>query len=140
MEIIDGTGHIMGRLATYVAKQALNGEEVVVVNAENIVVTGRREDILERYHHRRSRGVAGRNRKGPYYPRLPDRLFRRSVRGMIPYQEPRGREAYRRVMAYIGIPKEFEGKEFLVIENALEKGARSKLSLGQITENLGAKI
>lgn len=130
----------MGRLATHVAKQALNGEEVVVVNAENIVVTGRREDILADYHHRRSRGVAGRNRKGPFYPRMPDRLFRRAVRGMIPYQEPRGRAAYSRVMAYVGVPKDLEGKKFMVVENALERGSRGKLSLGEISENLGAKF
>ena len=140
LEIIDGTGHIMGRLATYVAKQALNGEEMVIVNAENIVVTGTRENILADYHHRRNLGVRGRNRKGPYYPRMPDRMFRRSVRGMIPYQEPRGRDAYRRVMAYIGVPKELEGKEFMKLENALERGARSKLSLGEISKNLGAKF
>ncbi len=140
LEIIDGTEHVMGRLATYVAKQILNGEEIVVVNADKIVVTGRKEEILQDYMQRRNRGLKGHKRKGPYYPRMPDRLFRRTVRGMIPYQEPRGRAAYRRLMAYIDVPKEFEGKDFLVIENALEKGSRSKMSLADISRGLGAKF
>lgn len=38
--IIDGSGHLMGRLATVVAKELLNGNEVVIVRAEDVQISG----------------------------------------------------------------------------------------------------
>ena len=140
MQVIDGTGHILGRLATYVAKQALEGEEIVIVNSENIIITGNKEDIIEDYRQRRNRGVSGRNRFGPFYPRMPDRMFRRSVRGMMPYQEPRGRAAYRRVMCFIGVPEKYEGMKYATVETAQYRGSTKKISLGEVSRNLGAKF
>ena len=128
----------MGRLATHIAKQLLSGEEIVVVNAEKIVITGSKEQILRDYKERRDRGVAGRNRFGPYYPRMPDRMFKRSVRGMIPIQEPRGRTAFKKLKVYIGIPKEMKGTELLKIEKALDRGATKKMHLGDVATWLGA--
>ena len=138
MQMIDGSEHIMGRLATHVAKQLLQGEEVVVVNAERIVITGRKEQILEDYKARRDRGVAGRNRFGPYYPRMPDRMFKRTVRGMIPYQEPRGRTAFKKLKVYIGVPLDMKGAKFTRIEKALDRGATRKTHLGDVATWLGA--
>jgi ribosomal protein uL13 len=138
MQVIDGTGHIMGRLATHIAKQILAGEEIVVVNAEKLVITGRREQIFEDYKARRDRGVAGRNRFGPYYPRMPDRMFKRSVRGMIPFMEPRGRTAYKRLKVYIGIPLEMKSAKLTKVERALDRGATRKVCLGEVAEWLGA--
>lgn len=140
MQIIDGTGHIMGRLATHIAKQLLAGEEVAVVNAEKLVITGRREHIFEDYKARRDRGVAGRNRFGPYYPRMPDRMFKRSVRGMIPFSEPRGRTAYKKLKVYIGVPVEMKGAKFTKVEKALDRGATRKVELGEVAEWLGANF
>lgn len=137
MQVIDGSEHILGRLATHVAKQLLNGEEVAVINAEKIVITGKKESILADYKHRRK---IGKTRKGPFYPRMPDRLFRRSVRGMMPYQEPKGRTAYKRLKVYVGVPKELEKEETAKIEKALDKGALRKVYLGEISRLLGAKF
>ena len=138
MQVIDGSEHIMGRLATHIAKQLLDGEEVIVVNAENIVITGGREQILKDYKERRDRGVAGPNRFGPYYPRMPDRLFKRTVRGMVPFNQPRGRNAIKLLKVYMGVPKEFEGTKFMKIEKALDRGATRKMRLGDVATWLGA--
>ncbi len=140
MQVIDGSEHIMGRLATHIAKRLLEGEEIVVVNAEKIVITGRKEQILEDYKARRDRGVAGRNRFGPYYPRMPDRMFKRSVRGMIPYQEPRGRTAFKKLKVYIGVPREMKGVELTKVEKAMDRGSTKKLHLGDVAIWLGANL
>ncbi|MCK4267065.1 MAG: 50S ribosomal protein L13 [Thermoplasmata archaeon] len=140
MQVIDGSEHILGRLATHVAKQVINGEDVVVLNAERIIITGSKESILKDYQQRRNRGVKGRNRRGPYYPKMPDRMFRRSVRGMIPYQEPKGRSAFKRLSVYIGVPSEHEGSESIKVETAVDRGATKKVYLGEIAKMLGAKF
>ena len=137
MQVIDGRDHIMGRLATHIAKQLLNGEDITVVNSEKLVITGGKKAILQDYKERRARG---KTRKGPYYPRMPDRLFRRTVRGMISYQQPRGRTAFKKLTVYIGVPKDLEGANAMKVENAMDRGATRKMYLGDLARLLGAKF
>ena len=83
--VIDGKGLIYGRLASYVADQILAGEEVVVLNAEQIIITGDPAEIFKDFKHKVEIGEAASRRKGPFYPRRADLLFKRCVRGMIPW-------------------------------------------------------
>ena len=113
--IIDMNNSLIGRVATKVAKAALEGEEVILVNCEKAVVSGARSHVLDQFKRKSSMGVP---RKGPYQPRMADRLVRKKIRGMLPYKTPRGREAYKRIMCYIGIPEQFADKKIKVIEEA----------------------
>ncbi|DAC71886.1 MAG TPA: 50S ribosomal protein L13 [Thermoplasmata archaeon] len=134
--IIDAEGAVLGRLCTAVAKRLLNGEEIAVVNSDKAIVTGKKAMIKAHYKHERE---VGTYRKGPFYPRMPDRLVKRCVRGMIPYQEPHGRTAYKRLKCYIGIPKEFQGKPCEKIA-AAEKHPANYMTIHDIAEFLGAKV
>ncbi|MFW6040394.1 MAG: 50S ribosomal protein L13 [Thermoplasmatota archaeon] len=136
MKVYDGQDKILGRLASKVAEDLLNGEEVKVVNSEKIFVSGRKDEIYEIYRTKRERG---KQRKGPYYPRRPERIFKRTVRGMLPYQQPRGRKAFKRLRAYIGVPSEFEGKVEKLDKLKSSDGIKG-LTLGEISEHLGAKF
>ena len=90
--IIDAEGSILGRMCTKVAKRLLNGETIAIVNAEKALISGKRTTIKQNYTQKRQ---VGTYRKGPFFPRMPDRLVKRTVRGMIPYQTPHGRTAFR---------------------------------------------
>ena len=70
---------------------------------------------------------------------MPDRIVKRSIRGMIPYQTPHGRAAYKRLKCYIGIPKELEGKNFEKIKEA-EKKPVDYITIKELSKSLGAKI
>jgi large subunit ribosomal protein L13 len=139
MAVIDATDHILGRLSTHIAKRLLKGEEIVVVNAQGAVLSGSRAAILEEFQHRRGRAGHVMKRKGPYYPRRPDRILRRTVRGMLPHQQPKGRDAYRRLKVYVGVPDEFEGMEPESIPEAIRPGRAKLIRLGEISEVLGYK-
>ena len=104
--IIDATDTILGRMAAVVAKKALSGEEVMIINAEKAIVTGSRKVVLARFKFKRD---VGDQIKGPFYPRMPDRLVRRVVRGMLPIRTSRGLDAYKKVKAFIGMPAELKG-------------------------------
>jgi large subunit ribosomal protein L13Ae len=41
--VIDGKGHLFGRLASVIAKELLSGQQIVVLRCEQIVITGSRE-------------------------------------------------------------------------------------------------
>ncbi len=118
--IIDANGALLGRLSTHMAKRLLNGEEIAIINAEKAIISGKKASIKEEYKIKRELGTY---RKGPFFPRMPDRIVKRTVRGMIPYQTPHGRAAFKRLKCYIGIPKEFEGLKAESIEQAKKQPA-----------------
>ena len=131
--VVDARDCILGRVASQVAERALDGETVAVVNAEDAVITGRREQIIERYQARREQG----SDQGPDYPKRPDRIFKRAIRGMVPHKRPRGREAIENVRVYVGNPHDRDAER-------LEGTTLDRLStirfvqLGEISEKLGA--
>jgi large subunit ribosomal protein L13 len=134
--IIDAKDATLGRLCTNVAKNLLNGEEIAIVNSEKAIISGKKPMIKARYKQKRE---VGTYRKGPFFPRMPDRIVKRSVRGMIPYQTPHGRAAYKRLKCYIGIPKEFEGKKLETIKEA-EKKPIDYITIQDLSKSLGADI
>ena len=109
--IINAENKILGRLCTIAAKKILEGEIVDIVNCEKAVIVGKKEETLRKYKQRVDRGTP---RKGPFFPKVADRLVRRTVRGMLPWDRPRGKEAFKRVMCYVDIPDKFKNKK---IEN-----------------------
>ncbi|MDI9611002.1 MAG: 50S ribosomal protein L13 [Archaeoglobales archaeon] len=135
--VIDASGHILGRLSSVIAKRLLSGERIVVVNAEKAVITGDKSAIFEKYKVKYDRGS---KEKGPYFPKHPEKIFKRTVRGMLPWDSRRGREAYRRLRVFIGIPEELKDKSFQKVENAmLEKVSKTEkfVFLEEVSKHLG---
>ena len=137
--IIDGRNAVLGRLGSLVAQRIMDGEEIVVINAESIVVTGERDMIFADYKARVDRGDTTK-RKGPFYPRRADLLFKRSVRGMIPWTSTSGREAYRRLHVFVGIPKQFADAEMEKVDGAMKKISGKYTTLGAISKFLGSNV
>lgn len=113
MKIIDGKGAVLGRLASFVAKELLKGEEINIVNCEQIIITGNKKRIQEDFEEKRSK--VGSGQQGPKVSRLSEKIVKRAIRGMLPnHRKGRGKEALKRVKCYVGIPKEFaESKKIL---------------------------
>lgn len=135
--VIDGEGLILGRLSSMVAKRLLAGEQIELVNAEKIVVSGAKKMIIER--EKEFLGVGG-HEKGPVHYRQPHRIVRKTIRGMLPHRKAHGREAFRRLKVHIGVPEEFEAAEKETIEKiqAHNLGKRY-VTIGEIAENIGWK-
>ncbi|MDH7507241.1 MAG: 50S ribosomal protein L13 [Candidatus Thermoplasmatota archaeon] len=134
--IIDANGLTLGRLSTYAAKRLIKGEEIVIINSEKAIISGKKSSLKNIYKQKRE---VGTYRKGPYFPRTPDQIVKRTIRGMIPYQKPHGRAAFKRLKCYIGIPKEFEGKKFEIIEEA-KKQPVDFITIEELSRFLGANI
>ena len=135
--MVDATGLVLGRAASVIAKRLLSGETNVVVNAEKSVVTGSRTEILAHYTAARARGSV---RSGPHFPRYADRIFRRTVRGMLPHLKTGGKIAFRRLVVHIGVPEEFRGGTPETIEVARARPSlRPPVTLAEVTVLLGAR-
>jgi len=112
MKIVDGTGAVMGRLASYIAKQALQGEEFAVVNCDKVIITGSKKNIESEFFERRNR--YGSSQKGPKLSKTSEKMVKRTIRGMLPnHREGRGRVAWKKIKCYTGVPKEFEGQKMI---------------------------
>ena len=133
--VVDASGLVVGRMATFVAKQAILGAEVHIVNAEKAIVVGSsKKAIQEHYHFKR---WVGTSRKGPFFPREPHLIVKRTCRGMINYQSSSGRAAYKRIKAHIGTPKELVGQKSQTVE-AAKREARSFLTVAELSSWLGS--
>jgi large subunit ribosomal protein L13 len=140
--IIDAKDLILGRMASFVAKRLLEGESVAIVNAEQAVISGGRESTFDAYAAWRNIRSITNPKKGPFHPRKPNDLVRLAVRGMLPFDKHRGREAYRRLKVYIGVPAEFKGKELESLPGAkLERlGTRRFIRVGELSKHLGVRF
>jgi len=133
--VVDARDCILGRVASQVAERAMDGERIAIVNAERAVITGSRDDVMSVY---RDRVRVGSDR-GPYYPKRPDGIFKRAVRGMIPYKTTKGREAFENVRVYLGNP--YDEDPTVLDETSLDRLSNIKfVSLGEISEQLGANV
>lgn len=121
--VIDAANMVMGRLASIVAKELLNGNRVIVVNADKIIVTGsNKKSILESFFKKlRVRSNVNPRRHGPFISRSPESLFRRVVRGMLPRRKAKGKEAYKRFKVYRSMPNDIKSDSVIVYENARYK-------------------
>lgn len=131
--IIDGKDSPLGRVATVAAKSATKGEQVVIINAESIVIIGNKRSILEKYLQRREVGTTS---KGPFFPRTVNGIVRRAVRGMVKRQIPKGREAFRRVMVFEGVPEEYSGKEAISVGKYRMDIPLHKVKIGELSQIL----
>ncbi len=139
MKVYDGTNMILGRLACNVAKDALLGEEVVVVNCEKVIVSGKKVDVFAHYVQRQNRkGYPLKSRK---LPRLSDRFVRKAIRGMLPWKQERGKTAFDKIMCHINVPAEFAGKELITVDEAHVKKLPNLqfVKVKEIVEHLGGK-
>jgi large subunit ribosomal protein L13 len=135
--IINAENLILGRMAAFVAKKALLGNKVDIVNCDKAIVTGSKKQVQEFYNTKFQRGAP---LMGPYVPRAADRMVRRTVRGMLPYKKAKGKEAFDRVMCYIGVPDEFkEGMTTVPGAEASKLPNIKYVQLGQITKLIGAR-
>jgi len=135
--IINAEKHILGRLSTNVAKRLLNGEEVIVVNAEKAIVTGNRDVIFDNY---RAKYKRGKQINGPFFPKRADLILKRTVRGMIPFKSAHGQDVYRNLKVFVGVPKDLASAKMETVEAATNLWTDKYVTLGEVAEHLGSRV
>ncbi|UZE93675.1 MAG: 50S ribosomal protein L13 [Candidatus Pacearchaeota archaeon] len=132
--IIDAKGAVVGRLSSFAAKKALQGNFIIIVNSEEAIIIGRPKQILESYlkKFRLGRGV----QKGPLFPRKSEAMLRRAIRGMIGWKKTKGREAFKRVKCYEGMPEKYTNDEKISV---FKREALNFITLGRLSELIRQK-
>ena len=138
MTVIDANNLILGRMASIVAGRILNGEEINIINAEKAIISGRKDTTFNRYQAYVDRGS---REFGPRFPRRPDQIIARTIRGMIPHTKTTGRDAYNRLRVYIGVPPELSKEQASTLNEAsiMRLSTANYTVLGDLSTRLGSK-
>ena len=126
---IDASGSVAGRVASHAAKQALLGKTVAVFNCEKVVITGNRNTTIKEYREIRHKGGASLN--GPFYPKHPDRIVKRMVRGMLRYTKGRGEIAFAKVRCFNGVPVEYKDAKTISLVKQINTRTITLADLGK---------
>jgi large subunit ribosomal protein L13 len=133
--IINAEGLIVGRMASTIAKRLLSGERVIIVNAEKAMLSGKRKSKVA---EAKIFLEVGYPRQGPLHYKRPDRILRKTVRGMLPFKQPKGKQAYKRLMVYIGVPNELKDQKMETLPTAKsDKLTCPRFTLGEFAKEIG---
>jgi len=137
--IVDASGQIVGRMASRVAKLLLEGKRVVIVNAEEAVLSGEPKRVIEGYMKMfKVQTYRNPERQGIRRERSPQRIIKSAIKGMLPYRKPRGRQALKRLRVYVGVPDEFRDKEKIRFTDADAGKLQSKyIKVGDLARLMG---
>jgi len=133
--LVNADGLIVGRMSSKVAKRLLNGEKVIIVNAEKAVLSGKKKSKVT---EAKEFLEVGAPRKGPFHYRRPDRILRKTVRGMLPFKQPKGKQAYKKLKVFIGVPEDLKGQHMITLKEA--QAAKLKgpyFTLAELAKEIG---
>jgi large subunit ribosomal protein L13 len=133
--VVNGEGLILGRMCSNVAKRLLKGEQIVIVNAEKVIVSGKKKSKVAEAKQFLEVGAPDR---GPFHSRRPDRIVRKTVRGMVPWKQPKGKVAYKRLKVFMGIPEELKDQKLETDKYAQSSKLKGPhFTLGQLAVEIG---
>jgi len=139
--VIDAKDHLLGRLASVIAKELLKGQRIVVVRCESLNISGKfiRNKLTYMSFLHKTNSVQPSH--GPFHFRAPSKILWRTVRGMLPHKQPRGALALGKLKVFDGVPPPYDKKKRVVVPEALRvlrlKPMRKYTVLGDLSTNVG---
>ncbi len=133
--LVNADGLIVGRMCSKVAKRLLNGEEVIILNAEKAVFSGKKKSKVAEAKEFLDVGAP---KRGPFHYRRPDRFLRKTVRGMLPFKLPKGKSAYKRLKVFMGVPLELKDQPLITFAEAQSTSLKGPhFTLGEMAKEIG---
>ncbi|CAI0436803.1 unnamed protein product [Linum tenue] len=139
--VVDARHHMLGRLASILAKELLNGQKVVVVRCEEICLSGGLVRQKMKYMRFLRKRMNTKPSHGPIHFRAPSKILWRTIRGMIPHKTKRGEAALARLKVYEGVPPPYDKVKRMVIPDALKvlrlQSGHKYCLLGKLSSEVG---
>ena len=133
--LINADGLILGRMASSVAKKLLNGEKIIIVNAEKAIISGKKKSKVA---EAKEFLEVGAPRRGPFHYRRPDRILRKTVRGMLPFKKPKGKTALKKLKVFISVPEDLKDQQMITLKEAqAEKLKGPYFTLAELAKEIG---
>ena len=137
--IVDANGLVAGRLASKMAKKAINGEAVTIINAEKVILVGSKTAIMPKFQQRVDAAVKSNPHYGPKYDRLPSKMLRRMIKGMLPNKSRTNERMIKLVTVFNTVPKDLDVSKAETIEEIKCNHRNEYMYLGDVAKALGGK-
>jgi len=139
--VIDGKGHLMGRLASICAKELLEGKKIIIIRCDKIEKSGKHIRNKFKFISRSKKRTNTNPKHGPFHFKTPSQVFWKTIRGMLPHKTFRGSNALMRLKLYDGIPKNLNTIKKLIVPCALRviklAPGRKYTKIGEIFNEIG---
>lgn len=138
--VVDAANCVSGRICSKVSKLLLQGNRVSVVNAEKVMISGNKYEIIESYKKRLEVGSIINPIHGPFHPRRPDTIITKMIRGMVPKTKPSGMQAFQKLRVYMGVPDELKNSAMQTFDDAkITRPESFYTSMGDVAKQIGWK-
>jgi len=133
--IVDAEGQVLGRLASQVATilrgkhkptftpHVDTGDHVIIINADKIVMTGKKLDKKIYYHHSGYVGGLKERTARQMMDRKPTFVVAEAIRGMLPHN-PLGRAMFKKLRVYAGAEHGHDAQKPVALKLATQEGDR----------------
>lgn len=137
--IINAEGLVAGRLASKVAKETIKGETVVIVNASKVILVGKETAILPKFKQRVEAKVKSNPHYGPKYDRIPSKMLRKMIKGMLPNKKRTSERLLKQIKVYNEVPKNFNLDKVETLEKLKFNQRNESMTLEEVAKKLGGK-
>jgi large subunit ribosomal protein L13 len=137
--IINADGLVAGRLASNIAKRIIKGEQVTIINAEKAIMVGSQSAIIPKIKQRVDATVKSNPHYGPKYDRIPSKMLRRMIKGMLPNKKKTAERLLKQLTIYNSVPKQINIEKTETIEKAKCNEKHDFMTLKKIANELGGK-
>ena len=138
--VVDATNCVAGRMCSHVSKLLLQGNRVVIVNAERAMLSGNRYRTIDSYKDHLTINSVTNPIHGPFHPRRPDTILSKMVRGMVPKRKSGGISAFKRLRVYMGVPKEMRDYKMKTFDDSkITKPESYYISVAEVAKQIGWK-
>jgi large subunit ribosomal protein L13 len=137
--IVNAEGLVAGRLASKVAKAAINGEEVIIINAEKAILVGTESAIMPKFKQRVDAAVKSNPHMGPKYNRIPSMMLRRMIKGMLPNRKKTAEKLLKQITVYNSLTDKVDASKAETIKGVECNEKHDFMYLGDVAKALGGK-
>ncbi len=137
--IINGEDLVAGRLASNIAKKVITGESVIIINSEKVIVVGTKTSIMPKYKQRVNAAVKSNPHYGPKFDRIPSKMLKRMIKGMLPNKSRTNERLLKQVKIYNKFPKTIDIAKAETIEKIKYSKKGDFMYLGDLAKELGGK-
>ncbi|MEK6902494.1 MAG: 50S ribosomal protein L13 [archaeon] len=139
-DYIDASNLVVGRMASVVAENLLRGHYVTIINAEKAVFTGNPVILVKLWQTRLDLRPRGNPENAPRFHKMPDRIVKSIIAGMMPARNMRGREALKHLKVFIGKPTGMEKQTFHPVKEAQHDKIKGTFTVRELSESLGYSL
>ncbi len=137
--LVNAEGLVAGRMASKIAKRAINGETIIIVNAEKVILVGTRQAVMKKFQQRVDAAVKSNPLYGPKYDRVPSKILQKMIRGMLPNKSRTRERLLKQIKIFNSVPEKIKLEEAEKMDEIKCNEKHDFMTMEEVAKLLGGK-